>query len=105
MELTRQLTEATQDVWVASKVLSMVMGWRSTWSQFTASFDEHWTSIDGSLSGCPHDLQVLPPKANRNMLKQEIATEDAFLDRTSVLILAEDWFGKWMEKFLKVCNR
>ncbi len=39
------------------------------------------------------------------MLKQEIATKDAFLDSTSLLILADDWFGKWMERFLKVCNR
>ncbi len=39
------------------------------------------------------------------MLKQEIATEDAFLYKTSLLILAEDWFGKWVEKFLKMCNR
>ncbi len=45
------------------------------------------------------------PEANRKMLKQETATEDFFLDRTSLLILADDWFGKWVEKFLKVCNR
>ncbi len=39
------------------------------------------------------------------MLKQEIATVDAFLDSTSLLILADDWFGKWVDKFLKMCNR
>ena len=49
--------------------------------------------------------KALLPKASRKMLKQEIATEDAFLDRTSLLILADDWFGKWVENFLKVCNR
>ncbi len=49
--------------------------------------------------------KALLPKARRKMLKQEIATEDAFLDRTSLLILADDWFGKWVENFLKVCNR
>ena len=46
-------------------------------------------SVDGSLSGCPYDPEALLPKASRKMLKQEIATEDAFLDRTSLLILTE----------------
>ncbi len=45
------------------------------------------------------DMQSLP-KASRKMLKQEIATEYAFLDRTSLLILADDWFGKLVEKSL-----
>ena len=27
------------------------------------------------------------------------------MDRTSLLVLADDWFGKWVEKFLKVCNK
>ncbi len=44
-------------------------------------------------------------EANRRMLTEEIATEDAFLDRTSLLILADDLFGKWVEKFLKMCNK
>ena len=43
-------------------------------------------------------------EASKKMLKQKIATADAFLGRTSLLILADDWFGKWVEKFLKVCN-
>ncbi len=38
------------------------------------------------------------------MWKQGIATGDASLDKTSLLILADDWFGKSVEKFLKVCN-
>ncbi len=50
------------------------------------------------------DMQSVP-ETSRKMLKQEIATEDASLDRISLLILADDWFGKWVEKFLKVCNR
>ncbi len=44
-------------------------------------------------------------EANKRMLTEEIATDGTFLDGTSLLILADDWFGKWVEKFLKVCNR
>ncbi len=39
-----------------------------------------------------------------NPVVEPTATGDAFLDRTSLLILADDWFGKWVEKFLKVCR-
>ncbi len=38
-------------------------------------------------------------------VEAEVATEDAFLDRTSLLILADDWFGKWVEKSLEMCSR
>ncbi len=44
-------------------------------------------------------------KANKRMLAEKIATNETFLERTSMLILADDWFGKWVEKFLKVCNK
>ena len=70
----------------------MEICWRSAWSQLTAAYA--WQSDMPSLS-----------EASKKMLKQEVATEVAFLDRTSLLILADDWFGKWVEKFLKVCNR
>ena len=33
-------------------------------------------------------------EANEQMLAEEIATEETFLDKTSLLILADDWFGK-----------
>ncbi len=79
-----------QDVRVVYKALFMGRRRRPDWSQLTAA----WQSDMPSLS-----------EASKKMLKQEVATEDAFLDRTSLLILADDWFGKWVEKFLKVCNR
>ena len=44
-------------------------------------------------------------KYRTNPVVEPIVTGDAFLDRTSLLILADDLFGKWVEKFLKVCNR
>ncbi len=79
-----------QDVRVVYKALFMGRRRRPDWSQLTAA----WQSDMPSLS-----------EASKKMLKQEVATEVAFLDRTSLLILADDWFGKWVEKFLKVCNR
>ncbi len=33
-------------------------------------------------------------KANKQMLAKEIATDETSLDKTSVLILADDLFGK-----------
>ena len=49
------------------------------------------------------DMLVL--EANRKIFVEDIATDVTFLNRTALLILAEDWFGKLVEKFLKVCNR
>ena len=37
----------------------MAINRRSAWSQFTASLDEYWASVDGSLSGCPYDLEAV----------------------------------------------
>ena len=33
-------------------------------------------------------------EANKRMLAKEIATDETSLDKTSVLIMADDWFGK-----------
>ncbi len=33
-------------------------------------------------------------EANKKMLAKEIATDETSLDRTSLLVLADDWFGK-----------
>ena len=63
------------------KALSMGRRRRPGWSQLTVAYA--WQSDMLSV-----------PETSRKMLKQEIATEDAFLDRTSVLILADDWYGK-----------
>ncbi len=38
------------------------------------------------------------PASSTRMLAEEIATDVTFLDRTSLLRLAEDWFGKLMER-------
>ncbi len=57
----------------------------------------------GALQKIAFTIGVAP--SSTVMLAEEMATDGTFLDRTSLLMLADDWFGKSMEKFLKVCNR
>ena len=57
--LTHQLTGANSGCLVVFQALAMVMKRRSAWSPFTASLDKHWMSIDGSLSGCPYNLEAV----------------------------------------------
>ena len=40
----------------------------------------------------PSDMLIL--EANKKMLAEDMATDGTFLDKTSFLMLADDWFGK-----------
>ncbi len=49
--------------------------------------------VVNQLQTLESDMQSIR-EANKRMLTEEIAMEETFLDRTTLLILADDLFGK-----------